>query len=83
MKAIENSTPRFLTIPQAAKASTISARFLRDLHKSGSLPGFYVGQRFMVNMPALSALLDEKSRIDSTMPDTMPANEHRREVLTA
>lgn len=83
MKNIETSSPRFLTIPQAAKATTISARFLRDLHKSGSLPGFYVGQRFMVNMPALSALLDEKCRAESLMPETMPANEHRREVLTA
>ena len=68
--AESNALPRFLTIPAAAKASAVSARYLRDLHRNGLLPGFYVGNRFYVNAPALADLLEQKCRADSTMPDT-------------
>ncbi len=50
------------TIRQTAKMGIISERQLRQLVTEGLCPGIRMGNRFMVNVTALSEMLDAKSR---------------------
>ena len=45
--------PSFKTIRETAKTGILSEYTLRLMAAQGSLPGFYVGNRFMVNVDAL------------------------------
>ena len=51
----------FPTIRQAAKRGPLSERSLRVLQKQGRLPGFFVGNHFRINFPALLAQLQTES----------------------
>lgn len=48
----------FLSIAQTAKAEKLPATALRRMLKQGTLPGFYAGNRFYVNVERLRQQLD-------------------------
>ena len=52
----------FKTIRQTAATCILSEHYLRMLVKNGECPGIYVGNRFLVNISALSEMLDKMSR---------------------
>lgn len=54
--------PEFLTIRQAAAKGLVSEYFIRLMVKSGTCPGVYSGNRFLVNFPALAEQLDVASK---------------------
>ena len=54
--------PVFKTIRQTAATGLISEHRLRLLVAAGRVPGIKVGNRFMVNVSALSEMLDKESR---------------------
>lgn len=54
--------PEFKTVRQTAKTGLISEHYLRMMIARGECPGLKSGNRFLVNVTALSALLDELSR---------------------
>lgn len=53
----------YRSIREAARSSGASECFLRGLLKQGKLPGFYTGRKFLVNYPALCALLEQQSKV--------------------
>lgn len=56
------SAPHFATIRTTAALGFITQHNLRLRVKQGKCPGFYAGNRFMVNVDALIELLEEESR---------------------
>lgn len=52
---------RFLTIRQTAATRVLSEHQLRLRLKQGKLPGFFVGNRFLVNVQKLEEQLDADS----------------------
>ncbi len=59
---MENNVPQFKTIRQTAATGILKEFTLRRLVEEGNCPGFYVGNRFMVNVPALVEHLSKISR---------------------
>lgn len=60
----------FKTIRQTAATGLITEHHLRQLVKQGLVPGIQVGNRFLINVPALAEKLDKMSRtekIDDTL----------------
>lgn len=57
---------RFLTIRETAATGILPEHRLRIMVKSGVCPGFYSGNRFLINIDALSDLLDQWSRTGVT-----------------
>lgn len=55
----------FMTINQAAKAIGLPHSCLRAMLASDSLPGFYSGSRYYVNLEMLKEDLDRESRTRS------------------
>ena len=55
--------PEFKTIRQVAATGLITEHFLRQMVARGECPGIRSGNRFLVNLPALAALLEEQSRV--------------------
>lgn len=53
--------PSFLTLRQAAKRGPLSEHRLRLMVAQGMLPGFYAGNRFLVNYPRMLEMLDKLS----------------------
>lgn len=51
----------YLTIPQAAKRCPLTEATLRKMRDNKTLPGFFVGNRFLVNFEKLMALLEEST----------------------
>ena len=51
----------FKTIRQTAATGILTEHRLRLMQKQGILPGFQAGNRFLVNVEALSAQLDAAS----------------------
>ena len=60
-----NTTSSFLSQKRAAQTTGISETFLRRLVKQGKIPGFYTGNRFMVNVPMLIELLNSPEGLAS------------------
>ena len=58
---MDTTTPRFKTIRQTAATHILSEHHLRLMLKQGRLPGFFVGNRFLVNVPKLEEQLDAVS----------------------
>ena len=56
-----NDMPEFKTIRQTAATGLLSEHRLRIMVADGTCPGFYVGNRFLVNVPALVEQLNKKS----------------------
>jgi hypothetical protein len=54
--------PNFLTIRQTAATGLISEHYLRLMVARGECPGIRSGNRFLVNVTALSEILDRASR---------------------
>lgn len=54
--------PKFKTIRQVAATGLTSEHHLRQLVAQGKCPGIRCGNRFMVNLTALSEMLDAESR---------------------
>lgn len=54
--------PNFATIRETAAMGFITQHHLRLRVKQGKCPGYYAGNRFMVNVDALIELLEEESR---------------------
>lgn len=54
--------PEFKTVRQVASSGLISEHFLRQLVARGECPGFFSGNRFLVNVQALAEILDARSR---------------------
>ncbi len=52
----------FKTIRQTAATGIMTEHYLRLLVAEGRCPGIYSGNRFLVNVEALSELLDRQSR---------------------
>lgn len=55
--------PRMKTIRQTAALGILPEHRLRLLLKQGKLPGVYSGNRFLVNVDALSIQLDNESAL--------------------
>lgn len=53
--------PEFKTIRQTAATGITSEHHLRQLVAQGKCPGLRVGNRFLVNIAALSEMLDAES----------------------
>ena len=53
--------PTFKTIRQTAALGILPEHRLRIMQKQGLLPGIFAGTRFLVNVDALVAHLDEES----------------------
>lgn len=51
----------FMSIRETARYTGLSEYFLRDMQKSGCLPGVYTGRKYCVNVPALLAQIERKS----------------------
>lgn len=49
------------TIRQVAATGLLSEHYLRIRQRQGKLPGIFVGNRFLVDVDALSAMLHEES----------------------
>ena len=54
--------PTFRTIRQVAATGLLTEHRIRLLVAEGKCPGIKMGNRFMVNLEALSEQLDEESR---------------------
>lgn len=54
--------PTFKTIRQTAATGLLPEHRLRIMQKQGLLPGIQAGNRFMVNVDALSEQLERESR---------------------
>lgn len=54
--------PEFKTIRQTAATGLTSEHHLRLLVAQGKCPGIHSGNRFLVNVGALSEMLDAESR---------------------
>ncbi|MBS7225955.1 MAG: hypothetical protein KH050_11580 [Clostridiaceae bacterium] len=52
----------FKTIRQTAATGIMTEHYLRLLVAEGRCPGIYSGNRFLINVEALSELLDRQSR---------------------
>ena len=52
----------FLTIRKAAATGVAPENVIRNLVSQGKCPGFYSGNRFLVNVTALAEQLDAESR---------------------
>ena len=50
---MNENRPNFKTIRETAKTGILSEYTLRLMCAQGTLPGFYVGNRYMVNINAL------------------------------
>ena len=59
------NSPTFLAPAKAAKATQIPETHIRRMIKQGTCPGFYSGNRFMVNTEALVALLAAQTAADT------------------
>lgn len=55
--------PPFQPIKQAVKTTGCSEHFLRAGVKSGSIPHVRNGIKYLINVPALLAQLDEQSKV--------------------
>ena len=53
---------KFLTIRQTAATGVMSEYYLRLLVAQGKCPGVYSGNRFLINVDALTEQLDTESR---------------------
>ena len=51
----------YLSIRQTARKTGIAESFLRAGVKKNTIPGFYSGKKFLVNVPRLLAVLEEQS----------------------
>ena len=60
-----NTTSNFLSQKRAAQTTGISETFLRRLVKHGKIPGFYTGNRFIVNVPMLIELMNSPEGLAS------------------
>lgn len=58
---------QFLTINQTARAVGLPHTCLRGMLATGSLPGFYSGNRFYVNLDLLREKLEQDSRSNGGM----------------
>lgn len=56
-----NEAP-FMKIKDAVKATGLSAYFLRNGCKDGTIPHVICGTTYLINVPALLKKLDEESR---------------------
>ncbi len=61
--------PQMKTIRQVAAMGILSEHFLRLRQKQGRLPGIYSGNRFLVNVDALSDMLSEESAASINMTE--------------
>ncbi len=52
----------YITIRTAAKQGILPEHRLRQMVHTGECPGFYSGNRFLINVEQLKELLDQKSR---------------------
>lgn len=52
---------KLMTIRAVAATGLISEHYLRIRQRQGKLPGIFVGNRFLVDVDALSAMLREES----------------------
>lgn len=53
---------QYQTVREAKKSTGLSEHYLRKLVRAGKAPGVYSGSRFLLNVPALLAQLDQQSR---------------------
>ena len=60
---------KLMTIRAVAATGLISEHYLRIRQRQGKLPGIFVGNRFLVDVDALSAMLREESA-DSVRQET-------------
>lgn len=56
----------YMSIRKIAKQDGIPERILRNMLKEGELPGFYSGNRFVVNHDMLVEILNDKSKASVT-----------------
>ena len=55
----------FQTIRQTQRTIGLPESFIRERVKAGKCPGVYSGNRFLVNVPALLALLERESGVNA------------------
>ena len=56
-----NKLPSLKTIRQVAASGLLSEHYLRIRQRQGKLPGIFVGNRFLVDVDALSEMLRAES----------------------
>ena len=62
---VDTQMPTFKTIRQAAAMGLMTEHYLRQLVAQGKCPGIRSGNRFLVNVEALTEQLDTESRRNS------------------
>lgn len=56
-----NNETIYMTIRQTAKRTGIAESFLRSAVKNKKIPGFYSGNKFLVNVPRMLEVLENQS----------------------
>ena len=57
--AIDVTLPMFLSIKEVVKVTGLSEYYLRQNIKAGKVPYIKSGNKILINMPRLSAILDD------------------------
>lgn len=50
---VDTTVAVYHSIRETAKLTGLSEYFIRQLHKTGAVPGIYSGKKFLVNVPSL------------------------------
>lgn len=58
-KTIDMTCPMFLSIKEVVKATGLSEYYLRQNIKAGKIPYIKSGNKILINMPRLSATLND------------------------
>lgn len=58
-KAIDMTCPMFLSIKEVVKTTGLSEYYLRQNIKAGKIPYIKSGNKILINMPRLSATLND------------------------
>lgn len=58
-KTIDMTCPMFLSIKEVVKTTGLSEYYLRQNIKAGKIPYIKSGNKILINMPRLSATLDD------------------------
>lgn len=69
---VRKTEPAYMSIRKTGQVTGLGESFIRNGVKKGTVPGFYVageGSKFMVNVPLLMAVLEQRSM------DSMTATE--------
>ena len=64
------SMTKYMSVREAARATGIAESLIRSKIKQNAIPGFYSGRKFVINVPAFLASLEEVNPEQVTSPTT-------------